>query len=384
MLNRFKLAPKFTGVLLLVFIFGSSVSGLVLSKALQHRAEARVTAEGVILMESMQAVRRYTDTKIRPLLEAQMQPEEFWAEVVPAYAATNVFEIFHAEGNTQDGFNYLYKQAVLDPTNPDDLADEFETSLTQEFIERPGIQKLSGFREHPEQGLVFYSALPIQIQKSSCLECHSVPEAAPAAMLAQYGSANGFGWELNEIVGTQVVYVPAEAIFQATQRAFTSVMGVFLGVFVIALWCLNRMLKPLVIRPIQTLARVAQKLAADDMQSQEKLNSLTGQRLAIVVNRKDELGQLGHIFQTMVNEVVGRQQWLHQQIHDLKAEIEEKRKIRDTGGVVEAEHYQNVHQKLKGIRNSRHDVERLILKSRHLRQQGSEDPHLAEDQKEKG
>ncbi|MEO1296337.1 MAG: histidine kinase, partial [Cyanobacteria bacterium J06636_16] len=68
MFNRFKLAPKFTGVLLLVFIFGSSASGLVLSKTLQHRAEARVTAEGVILMESMQAVRRYTDTKIRPLL----------------------------------------------------------------------------------------------------------------------------------------------------------------------------------------------------------------------------------------------------------------------------------------------------------------------------
>ena len=193
-------------------------------------------------------------------------------------------------------------------------------------------------------------------------------------MLAQYGSTHGFGWKLNEIVGAQVVYIPAEAIFQATRRAFTSVMGAFVGIFAITLLCLKYLLKPLIIQPIQTLARVAQKLADDDIQSEEELSALSEQKLARVVDRKDELGQLGHIFQTMVSEVVGRQQWLRQQIHDLKAETEEKRKIREAGGVVEAEHYQSIQQKVRGIRSRRHDIERLIRKSSYLRQQGSETP----------
>jgi hypothetical protein len=35
------------------------------------------------------------------------------------------------------------------------------------------------------------------------------PAAAPPAMLIQYGSMNGFGWKLGEIVGAQIVSVPA-------------------------------------------------------------------------------------------------------------------------------------------------------------------------------
>ncbi|NJN20684.1 MAG: DUF3365 domain-containing protein [Leptolyngbya sp. RL_3_1] len=77
MLNRLKLAPKFTLLLLLVFILGSGVGGWVLSRVLQQRVEAQVTAEGVILMESMQAVRRYTNQQVGPLLEATMAQMNF-------------------------------------------------------------------------------------------------------------------------------------------------------------------------------------------------------------------------------------------------------------------------------------------------------------------
>ena len=105
MLNRLKLAPKFTLLLLLVFILGSGLGGLVLSRALQQQVEAKVTAEGVVLMESMQAVRRYTNQQVSPLLETAMGEDEFWPETIPAYSARRVFELMNAQGNAIGDFH---------------------------------------------------------------------------------------------------------------------------------------------------------------------------------------------------------------------------------------------------------------------------------------
>ncbi|NER79167.1 MAG: DUF3365 domain-containing protein [Leptolyngbya sp. SIO1D8] len=355
MFNRLKLAPKLTVLLLLIFILGSSLGGFVLSQSLQQQAEDRVTAEGIVLMESMRAVRRYTDQQVSPLLEAVMGTDEFWPETIPAYSARRVFELLYEQGNTIGDFHYTYKEAVLNPTNPDDLVDDFEAALTNELIKDPTLTNLSGFRELPDRGSVFYSALPIRIQLESCLRCHSVPEAAPPGMLAKYGRDNGFGWKLNEVIGTQIVYVPAEEVFQTATQFFSSVMGILFAVFAIALFCLNGWLKPLVIQPIQNLVRISQKLAADDIQVNKDLQSEATHTLASIIKRRDELGHLGRVFQTMINEVVARQQRLQQQIRALTVEIDERRKKKDVEEIVETDYFQNLQQKAKEIRERRQE-----------------------------
>lgn len=376
MFSRLKLAPKFTIALLLVFVLGSSISGFILSKALQYRAEKQITAQGVVLMESMQAVRRYTDQKIRPLLENELGADVFRAELIPAYSASQVFELLRDEGNLQ-ALNYFedgsdvgvtYKQAVLNPTNLNDLADDFEAALTNNFINSPNTQELSGFRQRPEQGLMFYSALPIRIQKASCLECHSRPEQAPPAMIAEYGDQHGFGWKLNETVGVQVVYVPAEEVFQDTRQAFVLVMGAVFGVFAIALLCLNKLLGPLVLRPIQHLARISQSLAQNDIESPQDLNLIADQKLSPLVKRGDELGQLGRIFQEMLNDVITRQQWLREQIQALQSEVDETEQLQAFNAAVGGGSLASIRQRVSSIRKRRHNLELLMLRSRLVRQ----------------
>ena len=358
MFNRLKLAPKFTLILLLIFIIGSAIGGLVLSRALQHQVESKVAAEGVMLMESMQAVRRYTDQEVLPLLERYENQDEFWPEMIPAYSARRTFELLSEVNQSAGNFNYRYKEAVLNPTNPDDLADEFETALVANFIGNPETVNQRGYRDLPDQGLVFYSALPISIQDASCLECHSTPEAAPPAMLAQYGRDNGFNWELDQVLGTQVVYIPAAEVFTGARQAFSGVMGWFILIFAIALFCLNALLKPLVVQPVQGLAKLSEKLAADDIQTMDDLAGAEARKLAQVVNRQDELGQLGSVFQTMVNEVIARQQRLRQQIRDLKIEIDQTRKAKEVEEIVETDYFQSLQQKAQEFRQRRdHDAE---------------------------
>jgi HAMP domain-containing protein len=343
MFNQLKLAPKFTLLLLLIFLLGSSVAGVALARALQSQAEAQVSAEGVMFLESMLAVRSYTDQQIRPLLEAHETPENFWAEAIPAYSARRVYELLGKAG-------YEYKEAVINPTNPKDLADEFEVGLVNRFATNPDLQRTSGYRDMPEMGKMFYSALPMVITDASCLECHSTPEAAPPAMLVQYGRERGFNWQLNKVLGTQLVYIPAEEVFQRARRAFTSVMGLFFLLLAIALFVLNFLLNPLVLKPVQNLAKISEKLAADDIQTQEDWHNLEAQKLGHVVTRQDELGQLAKVFERMVHEVVVRQQRLRQQIRDLKIEIDEVRKAREVQEIVESDYFQNLQDRAQKIR----------------------------------
>ncbi|MEM6715354.1 MAG: DUF3365 domain-containing protein [Cyanobacteria bacterium P01_C01_bin.147] len=351
MFNRLKLAPKFTLILLLIFVLGSALGGLGLSKALQYRAESEISAEGVMLMDSMRAVRSYTSQEVLPILRHYQNTIEFWPQVVPAYSARRTFELLAAAHEPAQDFEYRYKEAVLNPTNPNDLADEFETVLVDAFLDNPQLSRQSGYRQISERGLFFYSALPISIQDPSCLECHSTPDVAPPAMLEQYGQAGGFDWELDEVLGTQIVYVPAAEVFSSARQAFSGVMGLFILVFAIALFCLNALLKPLVVQPVQGLAKLSEKLAADDIKTVEELDTAESRKLTNVIQRQDELGQLGRVFQKMVNEVITRQQRLRQQIRDLKIEIDQTRKTKEVQEIVETDYFQNLQQKAQQFRN---------------------------------
>ncbi|NEQ45202.1 MAG: DUF3365 domain-containing protein [Leptolyngbya sp. SIOISBB] len=355
MLNRLKLAPKFTLILLLIFIVGSALGGLGLSRALQYQAESKVSAEGVMLMESMRAVRRYTSQEVLPILQRYQNATEFWPEVVPAYSARRTFELLSETHEPSQDFEYRYKEAVLNPTNPNDLVDDFELALVQTFLEDADVSRQSGYRQMPERGLFFYSALPISIQDASCLECHSTPDVAPPAMLEQYGREGGFDWQLDEILGTQIVYIPAEEVFNDARQAFSGVMGLFILIFAIALFCLNALLKPLVVQPVQGLAKLSEKLATDDIKTVEELDTAESRKLATVVNRQDELGQLGRVFQKMVNEVIARQQRLRQQIRDLKIEIDQTRKTKEVQEIVETDYFQSLQQKAQQFRKRKTD-----------------------------
>ena len=64
-----------------------------------------------------------------------------------------------------------------------------------------------------------YLATPIEANQQ-CLECHSRPAVAPPAMLASYGSDNGFGWKPGSIVAAQIVSVPMSLAVENARKAF--------------------------------------------------------------------------------------------------------------------------------------------------------------------
>jgi HAMP domain-containing protein len=271
---------KFNIVLALVFAAGMGVSAWVSHQLLQNNAKQEVLNNAGLMMEAALAVRGYTVQQVKPLIESQLEAK-FLPQSVPAYAAS---ETFNSLRKTYPDF--VYKEALLNPTNPRNKAVEWENDIVNNFRNTGATSEITGERDTPV-GRMLYIARPIQIKDAACLACHSVPAAAPASMIKLYGDANGFGWKHQEIVGAQVVSVPMTLPIKNANKAFITFMGSLAAIFVVTFIVLNIMLSVMIIRPIARMSASADRISQGDFNVPEFGKS------------KDEIGTLGTSFNRM-------------------------------------------------------------------------------------
>ncbi len=288
MFKNIQLRKKLTILLIIVFLGGTIISGTALATALNYNAQNQITSEALILEETMLSIREYTDKQVRPELENRSETEEFLPETVPSYSAREVFEQFRKNKNYSE---FFYREATLNPTNPRDQADNFEIQIVDQFREEANRKDLSGFRTGPT-GELFYIARPLKITEPSCLECHSTPERAPKSMISRYGKINGFGWKLNEIIGAQVIYVPAQKVFQKARQSFVLIIGITIAVFALAIFLVNSWLNRYVVLPLKQISQVAEAVSIGDMNAEFEYES------------QDEVGIVAKSFTRMKTSLV--------------------------------------------------------------------------------
>lgn len=289
MFKNLKLSNKFNIILTSVFICVVILSGVAFSAILSRNAEYQVTAQATLLLKTMLSVRQYTLTQVSPELAARLETEpEFLPQTVPGYSAREVFEHLRSDPDYSD---FFYKEATLNPTNLRDKADEFETDLVEQFRHNPDFKELTGYRASPF-GDLFYIARPLIIAKESCLRCHSTPEAAPKSQLASYGSDNGFGWKLNEIVGAQIISAPASNVINHARRAFFLLMGIVSVAYALVMLAINFLLKRTVIHPLNRMAKVANEISMGNMEAE------------FTQKTSDEIGRLAAAFNRMKTSLV--------------------------------------------------------------------------------
>lgn len=281
-----KLMLKFNLVLVSVFLVGLAVAGYVSYQVLQRNARAEILQNARIMMEAALAVRTYTNTQVKPLLETQMK-YQFLPQSVPAYAATEYFNDLRKKFP-----EYAYKEATLNPTNPRDRANDWEADIVNNFRRAETKTEIVGERDTPN-GRALFIALPIQIKNPACLLCHSTVEVAPKTMIERYGNANGFGWQLNEIVGAQIVSVPMEVPFARAEATFKVFMGLLTALSVFLFVSLNALLMLLVVRPVNGLAQIADRISLGDMDAPE-----------LSASGKDEIATLTASFNRMRKSLV--------------------------------------------------------------------------------
>ena len=257
-----KLIWKFNLVLVGIFVLGFLIAGYISHTALQKNAREEILQHARLMMEAALSARNYTTTQVSPLLATQMK-YAFLPQSVPAYAAAEQFAELRKKHP-----DYAYKEATLNPSNPRNRAADWEADVVNVFRQTQATPEVIGERDTP-LGRSLYLARPIQVKSPSCLVCHSTVDVAPRTMVDLYGSANGFGWKMEEVIGAQIVSVPMSVPIERANQTLKAFMGSLAVVFLVIFVLLNAMLYTIVIRRITRLAGIADQVSLGNLDAGE-------------------------------------------------------------------------------------------------------------------
>jgi len=275
------LKAKFNLVMLSAFVVGIGLAAAFSWRIVHRDARDALLQQAAIMTAQAGAVGHYTDTQIDPLL-AEQNKVRFLPQSIPFYAAQETMRAVSKQFP-----DYTYKEAALNPTNPADRATDWEAGMIDQFRSNPTLQNFTITRDTPH-GAILSIAYPIRVNDKSCLACHSTPQAAPASMVDLYGSNNGFGWKLGEVVGAQVVSVPMQLALQRANATFMEYVGGLAVIFAVTLLLLNLLLHAIVVKPVRSIAARASTISTGNLDVPE-----------FEVHGRDEIASLATSFNRM-------------------------------------------------------------------------------------
>jgi hypothetical protein len=162
----------------------------------------------------------------------EFRPSGFHPQAVSFFAALEILA-----GLRERYPEYSYREAALNPTNPHNLASDWERYVIDQFRSGAMQKEFVGTFETPSGALLFL-AQPIKVSNVGCLECHSTPDKAPPEMVKLYGATHGFGWHMDDIVGAQIVSMPKALPMHMTEHTFRAfaiwLAGAFAGILLVA------------------------------------------------------------------------------------------------------------------------------------------------------
>jgi HAMP domain-containing protein len=251
------LGLRFNIILALCYVLGLGLSLWPFYQLSRREATDQLQSQIDVLRAQALSVRKYTSDEIQPLL-ADQSNIQFLPQTIPSFSAQTAFRNFR-EYYPQ----FFYKEAALNPTNPADLAKDWEKDLIEQLRSTSGQDKLITVRS-TDSGPQYTVVYPLVIKSESCLICHSTPERAPPSMVALYGNKNGFGWKLNETIGAQIVSVPMSIADDKVWRNLLLFVSISSGIFLILLILLNILLNYYVISPVKRMAKTAEAVSMGD------------------------------------------------------------------------------------------------------------------------
>jgi HAMP domain-containing protein len=283
---KFSLSIKFNLVFLSIFAIAFVVSGWFARDLLRRTAMEETLQNARVLMQAASAAQQYTATQVTPLLKTQLK-YDFVPQSVPAFSAVEI--LMKLEKNMS---GYSYRSTMLDPTNPRDRPSQWETDIIHRLHDEPELKELVGVKD-TASGAELYIARPNRADNAACMQCHSVPSAAPKTLLDKYGSEHGFGWPLHEVIGADFVSVPMDIPIARSETLLQTFLLCLAAVFGVVLVVLNVIVHWVVTRRVRALSRAADAVSLGNLDDSD-----------FVDNGSDEIASLAVSFSRMKTSLV--------------------------------------------------------------------------------
>ena len=277
-----KLLVKFNILLIMVFGLGLLLIAYESRTFLQEQAQAEVLRQAGLMAASALAIRNYTDQYITPVLEKTTEHTTvFLPQAIPFFASTTTFQQIR-----QTYPDYTYKEAALNPTNLRDRATDWEADIINYFRNSPKETELVRLRD-AATGPSLSLAHPIRAE-SGCLQCHSQPGLAPKALIKHYGAQNGFGWNLDEVIGAQIISIPTSLPIKMARQGLRELLINLSVIFLAAILLIDMGLYFIVIRRLRKISSSADRISQGEMDLEQ-----------LPVRGNDEVAQVTRSFYRM-------------------------------------------------------------------------------------
>jgi HAMP domain-containing protein len=264
-----------------VFVVGLALASAGSYKVLSDDAIADSVRDARIMIESASAIRSYTAESVSPLLQ-QLMKVQFLPHSIPSFAAQTNFKMVQKKLP-----EYTYREPTLNPTNVNDRAVDWEADIINDFRSNPTATEAISLRDTP-LGKFVTLARPMRVGSQACMTCHDKAENAPATMVALYGTQNGFGWKVGDIVAAQVVSIPLSVPMDRAYKTLLLIVGALAGTFLVILLLVDFLLRQLVVKPVIAISEMASAVSMGDLDAPEYTR-----------DTKDEIGSLAASFNRM-------------------------------------------------------------------------------------
>jgi GAF domain-containing protein/HAMP domain-containing protein len=276
---------------------------ILLYSYFHNQVERRAYETALQMVTEVDASQRYVREVLRPIMFELVGDEDFFPEgMSTTFVARNTVERFQEQYP-----DYYFKFAATNPRNPANLADDTERQIIEHFEADPTLEQWQGIIQRDGQPYLSV-ATPIRFD-ASCMQCHGDPAAAPLSLRESYGDKNGF-WRQEGEVAIKSVGIPlAESMADARSR--TLLAGAIAGIFLIGLSILSIFLfRSLVTQPVGALQLGAEEISKGHLDYR------------VATKTKDELGQLGTVFNAMAGQLAALVGTLEEGVAERTGELE--------------------------------------------------------------
>jgi len=223
---------------------------------------------------------RYLHNVIRPRAEELLPEEAYFPE-----GGVGVLMLTEVARYIQEEYpEYIFRFASPNPLNQDNLSDEFEDKIINDF-DAGEYNEWKGFAVR--DGVKFYAIAKPLIAGSDCISCHDTPDVAHPSQVEQYGTRAGYGYLEGDVVGARFIYVPTAVMQQEAYKRIAYFSAAFSIFFLLVLFAVDRFIVSSVVKPIEHIVAVAEDISRGKLDVE--FNVKTNDEIKLLANAFDRM-----------------------------------------------------------------------------------------------
>lgn len=255
------LQAKFLAGLLLAMAGLVSFFAFTLNRHLGQLMESEAQEKASLILAQVGAVQGYVRSTLRPAMYRTLPEGQF---VLEAMSTSFVTRLVMSDLNlAKEAFSY--RRVGIGARNPDYEANALEQGFVRRFEADSALVRVEEFVEQDKER--YFVTVRPQRFEASCMNCHGDPDQAPRELIERYGSERGFGREVGQLAGIDLVSLKVQREVGGIRDATLSFALLLAGGIIVMLLGIQGFFHRLVVVSLRRVTSVMQRLFPEEAQT---------------------------------------------------------------------------------------------------------------------